>query len=291
MASEAACWKNGVAALKKARLEEERAHKKAQEKLRKQEEAKRVAEEARRKKKEEREAARAEVKAAAEAARRASEDGKAIEDDDNEDAEKRRARHRRTTKDLDETDPSVLRHLRSSQLLSPTRTVDSIQDFLEQIASIPGVLAVARLKKGSIRKVLMASRLPVETKPVRFSHSAQLTGSVLAPALSFAPKVAPGMTSTEANAVSKNMNQDGSRFSMEIGAKFEDGSCTGCKVLPCEGPASTIGLDLKLQMQIEALHSAANTVSEAVIGRDHVISQNLVKDQRLMFSRLVASPF
>ena len=85
------------------------------------------------------------------------------------------------------------------------------------------------------------------------------------------------MTSTEANAVSKSMNHEGARFSTEITAKFEDGSCSGCKVLPSEGPASTVGMDLKLQMQIEAMHSASSGGSEAVVGREFIVSQNLAR--------------
>ena len=155
--SESACWKNGVAALKKARLEEERAYLRAQEKLKKQEEAKRAAEEARRKKKEAKDAAKAEAMQGAEE-KHALEDQKDDHGGGDETDKKHKGRHRRTVRDLEETDPSVLRHLRSSQLLSATRTVDTIPLFLEQIASIPGVLAVARLKKGSVRKVLLAPR-------------------------------------------------------------------------------------------------------------------------------------
>lgn len=127
---------------------------KAEEKIQKAEQKKKQAEDEKAKKKAEREA-----KAAAEKAQR--EDNDDDQDDANGDGgeggPKKRRRRTGRLDELAESDPTVLKELRSANVTTPFSTHTDLQAFVEHLAAYPSLAACARLKKGPVKKVLQAS--------------------------------------------------------------------------------------------------------------------------------------
>lgn len=161
--TEAESWKTGVLALQKAHAEEEKAKTKAEEKAQKDEERKQAQAEkqAQRQEKRKREKEAARAKAA-----EGEGNGAAEEDAEGGGPDSKRSRRRtgQAEKELDETDPSVLRNLRLSQHVKPTVVVDDIKEFVFQVCSQPQVAAVLRFKKGMVKKVLTATGLASEVQ-------------------------------------------------------------------------------------------------------------------------------
>ena len=56
--------------------------------------------------------------------------------------------------ELTESDPKIFHELRSSTLVPPTVKCDDVARFINAIASDPDIPALARLRKGSFKKVL-----------------------------------------------------------------------------------------------------------------------------------------
>ena len=138
-------WKSNVIALKKAKLEEEKAAHKAEQALAKEEERK---------------AKRAEAaKARAEAKKRKADEIAAADKSDDEhgdeqDDKGRRRRRAAKATQLTDDDPSVLRTIRNAIWLTPTTICSTIQEFVEHVAAHPNVPVIARLRKANIKKVL-----------------------------------------------------------------------------------------------------------------------------------------
>ena len=149
-------WKANVAALKKAKREEEKAALKAEQALAKEEERKAKKADAARQRAEQKK--RREEEAAEEAAKEkdiTTEKDDAVEEGD----EKGRRRVPRATKakDLTEDDPAVLRTLRNAGWLTPTVTHGTLEAFVEHVTAFPHLPTIARLRKGSVKKVLQVT--------------------------------------------------------------------------------------------------------------------------------------
>ena len=153
VSTEADSWKANLAALLKAKKDEEEALRKAELKER-QDEQKRAAKLA---KQEQAKAEREKVKAdkEAEAAAKAAED--AAGDDEVDGNAKKGRRPRVKGAELDESDPAVLRTLRSSSALAPTSVLDSVDSFVKQICLEPYLPCIARLRKSTFKKVLQVT--------------------------------------------------------------------------------------------------------------------------------------
>ena len=57
---------------------------------------------------------------------------------------------------MEESDPTVLKELRTSSDVQPLSTHPDLENFIQQVCDQPMVPACARLKKGAIKKVLQA---------------------------------------------------------------------------------------------------------------------------------------
>ena len=146
---EAESWRSGVAALQKAWQEEEKQRKKLEEKEKKDAEKKRI--------KEEKQAERDRQRKQQKERREAEQAAQAEQADDGDGAAAQGPRRRRTgaaAGELEESDPAILRKLRTGTRLTPTWTSDELKDFVSQVAQHPEVPAILRLKKGIIKKVL-----------------------------------------------------------------------------------------------------------------------------------------
>lgn len=147
--TEAESWKTGYQALKKAKEIEEQAKEKAELQEKKAEEKKQKRIDAAKQREAEKEAKKAED--AAKAAQEQEEGGGG--DGDEGDGETRKSRRRTLGKEeLDESDPSVLRELRTS--VPQTKMVEELNEFISEIVYRPEHPCVVRLKKGSFGKVL-----------------------------------------------------------------------------------------------------------------------------------------
>ena len=147
--TEAESWKTGYQALKKAKEIEEQAKEKAELQEKKAEEKKQKRIDAAQQREAEKEAKKAED--AAKAAQEQEEGGGG--DGDEGDGETRKSRRRTLGKEeLDESDPSVLRELRTS--VPQTKMVEELNEFISEIVYRPEHPCVVRLKKGSFGKVL-----------------------------------------------------------------------------------------------------------------------------------------
>lgn len=152
VATEADAWKAGVQALVKARKEEEEALRKAELAEQKAAEKRQEKAEKAAQKKAEKEAEK-QKKQLEEAAEKEAlaESGEVTE-------EKGKRRKVRLGSDLlEDTDPSVLRSLRTSPDVEQTPIFETLQGFVNKIALSPHRPAICRLRKGNIKKVLLAS--------------------------------------------------------------------------------------------------------------------------------------
>eukprot|EP00438_Fugacium_kawagutii_P020200 Skav207617 [mRNA] locus=scaffold1878:161067:167094:+ [translate_table: standard] len=140
LTKESESWKANVVALQKMKESEEKAMRKVEEKEMK---AQKRAEE-KRKKQEDKDAAKKKKKEA---------EAGAADDDDHEEEDKKRSRKRRTGghTEISESDPPVLREM-SKFSVANIPTVETVSDFLDQIANNPRMACVARLKKGMFKK-------------------------------------------------------------------------------------------------------------------------------------------
>lgn len=138
-------WKSNIFALKKAKLEEEKAAQKAEQALAKKEERKAKRAQAAK--------ARAEEKKRKADAVAAAEKSGDEQGDDPDDKGKRRRRAAKASQ-LADDDPSVLRTIRNATWLPPTTICSTVEEFVEHVATQPNVPVIARLRKANIKKVL-----------------------------------------------------------------------------------------------------------------------------------------
>ena len=149
--TEADSWLSHVQALLKAKQAEEKAVEKAEHKAL---QAEHKAKERAQKRQEKLDAKKAEELAAA-TAEVDAEDG----EDEAEDQKKQKRRRQRIggQKDIEETDPQVLKDMSKfpASLAAPVAT--EVNHLADAIVKDPSILAVVRLKKGSLKKTLSAS--------------------------------------------------------------------------------------------------------------------------------------
>lgn len=123
-----------------------------------------------------------EAKAAAAAAKAAAEaaSGDAHpEEDQNPDDRKPRQRRVAKVAELTEGDPKILHDLRSSSSsVAPTTICTDVNSFVECIATVPEAPACARLKKGSLKKVLQVMVLKNRKRKHMQQHDTKITGCV-----------------------------------------------------------------------------------------------------------------
>ena len=148
--TEANAWKSGVQALVKARKEEEDALRKAELAEQKLAEKRKEKAEKAAQKKAEKDAEKQQKQA--EAAEKAMLTEAAENNDD-----KRKRRVRLNNDLLEDTDPSVLRSLRTSSDVEQTSIFDTVEAFVNKIAMNPLRPAICRLRKGNIKKILSVS--------------------------------------------------------------------------------------------------------------------------------------
>lgn len=140
-------WKSNITALKKAKLEEEKAAQKAEQALAKEEERKAKRAQATKARAEERK------RKANEAATAAAEKSDDEQGDEQDDKGKRRRRAAKASQ-LTDDDPSVLRTIRNATWLPPTTICSTIEEFVQHVAAHPNAPVIARLRKANIKKVL-----------------------------------------------------------------------------------------------------------------------------------------
>lgn len=231
--SEAEAWRSNVAMLHKARVAEEAANRKADEKIRKSEALKAKREEEKKKKL----ADKAAQKAAAAAAKAAEAEAEAEDGDEadgqegNGDVRKRRCRTSCRVEDMAETDPEVLKEMRASPATTPFATFLTVDEFVGVVSRMPMLPACLRFKKGPLKKALQAS----------------------------------DMSASSVTGLSKMLTSDGANFLTECEKAFGDGQERVSKVSP--GPAEYLGFDVKCNVAIqgEASHTSAVVLSREFV--------------------------